>query len=214
MDNENTKPCKYISEYDAPLCPMCNEQNNVDNKEIRTTEIWNTVVLGLKNTLTTINNGVNAEVSTSAKMANNNTNNTTNHTNNISNNNKKIRFNYDTRKWEGITNDTIWYPDEGICRLRRFATLTCVRRQKEIQRRTEYRDFYFTKSDLEKIRRITNKCKGRNPDKDITQCHTQNTPEFNKKHLDKVGVFNTTTTLTSSAITDDQNPVKTPIRRD
>ncbi len=110
--------------------------------------------------------------------------------------------------------DGIWFPSEAICRRKCFASMKLIKNQKKINKKSIYRDFFFTWTDLENIKRVTTKTKGRNPDKDITQCTTQNYPEFNKKTLAKVGVSDITGPQTSNYITDNQNPVKTPIRHD
>lgn len=60
----------------------------------------------------------------------------------------------------------IWYPDEEICRCRKYSNIKWIKKQKKIQKKTVYRDFYFTIDDIEKIRRVTNKTKGQNPDSD------------------------------------------------
>jgi len=106
------------------------------------------------------------------------------------------------------SNDGVWYPDEHVCRRRCYTTtLKWIRKQRKITRKTIFRDFFFTTSSLEKIRRVTKKTMGRNPDKNNPRYPTQNHPEFNEKTLDKVGVSDTTTPLTGNSITGGQNPV-------
>lgn len=62
--------------------------------------------------------------------------------------------------------DGIWYPDEPICRSHKFSALNWIRKQRKIAKKAIYRDFYFTKADLEAIIRVTIKTKGQNPDSD------------------------------------------------
>ena len=115
---------------------------------------------------------------------------------------------------ENNSDSSIWFPGDEICKRKCHASIRQVKIQKRISGKTIFRDFFFTWTDLENIKRVTTKTKGRNPDKDITQCTTQNYPEFNKKTLAKVGVSDITGPQTSNYITDNQNPVKTPIRHD
>jgi hypothetical protein len=108
--------------------------------------------------------------------------------------------------------DGIWYPDELICMRRCYASLKWVRKQKKIAKKATYRDFYFSKNDIEQIKRITTKTKGRNPDKDITQCSTQNHPEFSKKMPPNKGDMGATMPPTTNLPTCSSTHSKTPIR--
>jgi hypothetical protein len=60
--------------------------------------------------------------------------------------------------------DNIWYPDEEICRCRKYSCLSWIKKQRKIAKKTVNRDFYFTKDDLDRIRRVTQNTKGQNPD--------------------------------------------------
>jgi hypothetical protein len=108
--------------------------------------------------------------------------------------------------------ETIWFPDESVCRSKHYAALKWVRKQKKIQRKTKYRDFYFTKSYIEKIRRVTSGTRGLRPDKDIPQCLAQNHPEFYKKSLAKVERTGNTISSSTLDTTNAQKFVKTQIR--
>jgi hypothetical protein len=65
--------------------------------------------------------------------------------------------------------ETIWFPDESVCRSKHYATLKWVKKQKKIAKKTIYRDRFFTWTDLENIKRVSIKTKGRDPDKDLPQ---------------------------------------------
>ena len=111
------------------------------------------------------------------------------------------------------TADGIWYPDEDVCMRRCYASLKWIRKQKKIAKKTIYRDFYFSKNDIEQIKRITTKTKGRNPDKDITQCPTQNYPEFNEKTIANRGICAAATPSTYQTLTDNPQQIKPPFNR-
>lgn len=59
----------------------------------------------------------------------------------------------------------VWYPDEGVCRLTRFAKLHWIKRQKSLRKhRATVDNGYFTRVRLEKMYACSAHTKGENPD--------------------------------------------------
>jgi hypothetical protein len=58
----------------------------------------------------------------------------------------------------------IWYPDEEICHLQKFHSLDWVKKQKKLVRVGVNPAFYFDIKMLKKLRRISLKTKGEDPD--------------------------------------------------
>jgi hypothetical protein len=63
----------------------------------------------------------------------------------------------------------IWYPDEEICRAKRFQTLGWVRKQKGIVKAKALADRYFTVEMLQAIRRVHRGIEGINPDQPLKE---------------------------------------------
>ena len=59
----------------------------------------------------------------------------------------------------------IWYPDEEVCSKR--LGIDWVRKQKKIARKTKFKEGYFTVESIKNLKRISNKTKGEDPDKNI-----------------------------------------------
>ena len=67
---------------------------------------------------------------------------------------------------EDSVTDALWYPDEGICRSRKFSKLSWLKTQKKIARLSLSSDIgYFTVNMFELIDRVSRGIKGVNPDK-------------------------------------------------
>jgi len=115
-----------------------------------------------------------------------------------------------------MNSDTgVWFPDEGICRRRRYSSvLRWIKIQKRISRKTIFRDFYFTTSSLEKIRRVSRKTMGKNPDKNNPRYPTQKHPEFTEKTVAKTGVSCIACPSTPSTATNGKKFVITQNRQD
>ena len=60
----------------------------------------------------------------------------------------------------------IWYPSDGICRLREFAKSLWIWNQKRIDKKIAVRDGFFTLEMLNKRFRITKTCNGLDSDLD------------------------------------------------
>jgi len=108
--------------------------------------------------------------------------------------------------------DCVWFPHEEICRSRRYSLFKWIKKQRKISKKTIYLDRYFAKNDIERIKRVTKKTKGKNPDKDIAQRSIQNYPSFNQKTSSNKGVYDITTTPTCDLLTDNKNSVTPPLR--
>jgi hypothetical protein len=61
----------------------------------------------------------------------------------------------------------IWYPDEDICSLRRFASVDWVRKQKLIVKKHGSVDGFFTARMLQVIKKVSKGITGANPDSGI-----------------------------------------------
>ena len=56
----------------------------------------------------------------------------------------------------------IWYPGEGICRVREFASLNWIQKQKEVNKKSS-EDYYFSVPMLEKLDKIKKGVIGADP---------------------------------------------------
>jgi len=61
----------------------------------------------------------------------------------------------------------LWYPDEEVCRLRRFASCAWVRKQKKISNKAGVNNGYFTVETLRSIKAVKCGIKGIDPDKKV-----------------------------------------------
>jgi hypothetical protein len=65
----------------------------------------------------------------------------------------------------------LWYTDEGICSLVVFKNLTWIMNQKRIAKKARNKDFYFTKTMLDRTCIVTGATEGLDPDKtDVDNC--------------------------------------------
>lgn len=61
----------------------------------------------------------------------------------------------------------IWYPDEEICHLRKLQKLDWIKKQKKLIEMGADPNFYFDVKMLQKIKRVSSKTKGKDPDAGI-----------------------------------------------
>jgi hypothetical protein len=65
--------------------------------------------------------------------------------------------------------DGVWFPNETICKRRCHVSDKWIKKQRRIARKSIDRDFFFTRDDLERVKRVNKKIKGKKPDTDYTQ---------------------------------------------
>ncbi len=58
----------------------------------------------------------------------------------------------------------LWYSDEAICLVRRFASLPWVKKQKRLQAVKADNSYFFTASMLKALHRVTQATRGADPD--------------------------------------------------
>ena len=64
-----------------------------------------------------------------------------------------------------LCGDSIWYPDEPICKVRKYANLPYIKKQKKIAKLKLNDCYFFTKRILDSIKHVTKRLKGADPDK-------------------------------------------------
>lgn len=63
----------------------------------------------------------------------------------------------------------IWYPDEELCKAKRFHSTTWVKRQRQIQKVARSRDTYFSVAMLKVIRTVKPGIEGLDPDRALDE---------------------------------------------
>ncbi len=66
-------------------------------------------------------------------------------------------------------NECVWYPDEEICSLRKFATLLWIQLQKKVIRKTPDNNKYYTFEMLNRNCIVAKRMLGLDPDRDREQ---------------------------------------------
>ncbi len=67
----------------------------------------------------------------------------------------------------------IWYPDEGICKLKEFQTLLWIKNQKKIKKVSNNSDTYYTVRMLNNHLIVRKGIKGLDPDKSVSKKEEQ-----------------------------------------